>query len=199
MSASILEPATPDHFNFRFSAGREFKEKFERLAGVLGVENPLKHMAEILEQAVDMALDRKDPKRKLERRLEQRAKQSEGTSTKKSRPDEVVSNEPTAFVEDRAHSRYIPSELRERVHARAGYQCEYRAADGTRCRSRTGLQMEHERPFAIYHSHDERFLKVLCHQHNGLSAERVYGAAFIRDKIRASRRRSSPNGQAEWS
>ncbi len=41
VSPSILEPARPETFNFRFAADRKFKEKFERLAEVLGVENPL--------------------------------------------------------------------------------------------------------------------------------------------------------------
>jgi hypothetical protein len=178
ISATILQPATTEQFNFRFAAGREFKEQFERLAEVLGVENPLKRMAEILEQAVDMALDRKD----LKRRLERRAKRST-ESTAESRPGQIPNQEPTS-------SRYIPSEVRERVHARAAYQCEYRGPDGTRCRSRTGLEIEHERPFAIYHSHDESDLKLFCRQHNRLSAERVYGAAFIQDKIHAARGRA---------
>ncbi len=71
---NLLEPAQPDRFNFRFSADGNFKEKFERLAEVLGVENPLKHMAEILERAVDISLEKKDPKRKRERRLRDSAR-----------------------------------------------------------------------------------------------------------------------------
>ncbi len=72
VSPSILEPARPELFNFRFAADRNFKEKFERLAEVLGVESPLQHMAEIMEQALDIALDKKDLKRKRARRLESR-------------------------------------------------------------------------------------------------------------------------------
>ena len=67
-SPPILQPARPDEYNFRFAADRDFKVKFERLAEVLGVENAQKHMAEILEKAVDIALEKKDPKKKLERR-----------------------------------------------------------------------------------------------------------------------------------
>jgi hypothetical protein len=186
---TILQPARPEVFNFRFAAGREFKEKFARLAEVLGVENPLNHMAEILEQAVDLALDKKDPKRRLERRVEKQAKRNTERTTK-ARPDEISREEPS-------NSRYISSEVRERVHARAGYQCEYRGPYGTRCRSRTGLEIEHERPFAIYHSHDERFLKLLCRAHNRASAERVFGVAFIQDKIDASRGCSLPSGRVD--
>ena len=58
-SPNILQPARPAVFNFRFSADRSFKEKFERLAEVMGVENVQKHMAKILEQALDIALEKK--------------------------------------------------------------------------------------------------------------------------------------------
>ena len=176
VSRSILEPARPELFNFRFAADRKFKEKFERLAEVLGVENPLQHMAEIMEQALDIALDKKDLKRKRARRLERDAKRRGDTTRNESRPDEI----------------------RERVHERAGYQCEYRGRDGTRCRARTGLEIEHERPFALYRSHDERFLRLHCPPHNRLSAEKVFGVAFIQEKIDASRR-ASPNGHADSS
>ena len=39
----------------------------------LNFENPLQHMAEILEQALDIALDKKDVKRKHARRLERKS------------------------------------------------------------------------------------------------------------------------------
>ncbi len=82
-----------------------------------------------------------------------------------------------------ARSRYVPSEAIERVHARGTNQCEFKSDDGRRCRSRTGLQVEHERPFAIFRSHDEQFLRLLCPPHNRLAAEHVYGEKFIQRKI----------------
>ena len=175
----LLTPATPEQFNFRFAADRRFKEKLERLAEVLGVENPLKQMAELLERAVDLALDQKDPRRKRERRLANERKHS--CPEAKSRPDEILKEEPQ-------ESRYVSSAVQERVHERAGYQCEYRSPDGRRCTSRTGLEIEHERPFAIFRSHDERFLRVLCKRHNRLRAEQVYGARLIQAKIDEARR-----------
>ncbi len=185
-SPTILQPATPDEFNFRFSADRDFKDKFERLAEVLGVENGQKHMADILEKALDIALEKKDPKKRLERR-QKRDKKREDSSNTKSRSNEM------ANADEPAKSRYISSEVLERVHARANYQCQYRASDGTRCSARTGLQIEHVRPFGIFRSNDERFLELLCTQHNALAAERVYGAAFIQRKIdeRRTRREAS--------
>lgn len=176
----ILAPATTEQFNFRFGTDRRFKEKFERLAEVLGVENPLARMAEVLERAMDLALDQKDPKRKRERRLEKASKRNAAAS--KSRPDEILKEEPQ-------ESRYVSSEVQERVHDRAGYQCEFRSSDGRRCGSRTGLEIEHERPFAIFRSHDERYLQVLCPRHNRFRAEQVYGAKLIQARIEARRRK----------
>ena len=67
-SPTILQPAQPAIFNLRFSANGDFRDKFERLAEVLGVDNAQAHMADILEKAIDIALEKKDPKKKLERR-----------------------------------------------------------------------------------------------------------------------------------
>ena len=183
-SPTILQPARTDEYNFRFSADRDFKDKFERLAEVLGVENAPKHMAEILEKALDIALEKKDPKKKLERR-----KKRENSSKEKSRSNEIAKND------EPAESRYISSEVSERVHARAHYQCQFCSSDGRRCSARTGLQIEHVRPFGIYHSNDERFLELRCAQHNRLAAERVYEPAFIQRKIderRAAQTSRSP-------
>ena len=127
-------------------------------------------MAEIFEQALDVTLEKKDPKRKHERSHAREAAKSSP------RPDEVTPAEPIT-------SRHVASATRGRVLARAGYQCEYRSRDGTRCTSRTGLQIEHSRPFAIHHDHDERYLRAYCAAHNRLAAERVYGSAFIKSKI----------------
>ena len=185
---NLLEPAEPEVFNFRFAADADFKAKFERLAEVLGVENPLKNMAEVFERAVDISLEKKDPKKKHERRIERQRKQS--TAREKSRAREISKSGGVGNGEkEKGKSRHIPSEVRERVLDRASHQCQFTARDGTRCTARTGLEIEHERPFALFHSHEERFLKVLCRRHNLLQAERVYGTEFIRAKIKSKKGR----------
>jgi len=180
-SPTILQPARKEVFNFRFSAERDFKDKFERFAEVVGVENAQKHMAEILETALDIALEKKDPKKRLERR---RKKQQARTGT--SRSNEV------AKKDEPAESRYVAPEVLERVHERDSYQCVFRGRDGRRCTARAGLQIDHSNPFGIFHSNEESLLRLLCPQHNLLEAERVYGPAFIRRKIDERRKARSP-------
>jgi 5-methylcytosine-specific restriction endonuclease McrA len=186
-----LEPATEDRYNFRFSAGKAFTEKVRRFAEVLAV--PSNYLGEILDQALEIALEKKDPQRKLERRRTREAKKEspnprpgdaehEGKATpSREEPRRDESGSP-------APSRHIPSEVRERVLERANYQCEFCGPDGSRCSSRTGLEVEHTRPFAVYHSHDERYLRIYCPAHNLQAARKYYGEDFIRGKIDAARR-----------
>jgi hypothetical protein len=180
----LLEPARPELYNFRFAAGKAFKEKLVRLAEVLGVESPERNMAEVLERALDLALERKDPQKRHERRLE-RERRREAPSGEPC-PGEISKSDSGASAP--AKSRYIPLEVRESVLAEAGYRCEFSGPDGVRCSSRTGLEIEHERPFAIFKSHDKRFLRAYCPMHNLFSAERAYGVDFIRQKIDAKKR-----------
>ena len=181
----LLEPARPELYNFRFAAGKAFKEKLVRLAEVLGVENPERNMKEVLERALDLALERKDPQKRQERRLERERKRG-APSDMKTRPDEIRGSDHGASAP--AKSRHIPLEVRERVLEQAGYQCEFSGPDGVRCSSRTGLEIEHERPFAIFQSHDEHFLRAYCSRRNRFSAERTYGVDFIRQKIDEKKR-----------
>ena len=137
-------------FSF-FFADRNFKDKFERLAEVVGVQNAQKHMAEALEKAIDIALEKKDPKKRLERRR----KRQRGSAAK-SRLNEI------AKKDEPAESRYVAAEVVERVHERDAYQCVYRARDGRRCTARAGLHIDHSDPFGIFHSNDEPILRFLC-------------------------------------
>jgi hypothetical protein len=154
-----------------------------RAAEVLGLESAERGMAEILERGLDELLEKRDPERQRARRLERERKRGEAAAGP--RLDEVSEKEggEASAAAAPARSRYIPAAVRERVFERAGYQCEFTASDGTRCTSRTGLEIEHEKPFAIFRDHDEQFLKAFCPRHNRWRAEQVYGAEFIREKI----------------
>ncbi len=116
-ASGLLAPATPELCNFRFSAAKDFKLKLklklERLAEVLGIENPAKNMAEILEKALGLALEAKDPRRRLERRLARKRRQEDAalksqSARCESRPGEVSTNEP-------ATSRHVPASVRDRA------------------------------------------------------------------------------------
>ena len=100
----LVEPATDQRYNFRFRAGKEFAEKFDRLAEVLGIESPHNHLEEIFDLALESALDKKDPKRKLERRREREARN--GTSHAACPGEAVQITEKPRQEDETAHNRF---------------------------------------------------------------------------------------------
>lgn len=173
-----VAPCQVDLFNIRFPANQEFKNKLERLAEVLHIDNPHANLAAVLEAALDVALDKKDPQKRQERREKRAAKRAAAATNEpaagapKTSPDEVS-----------ARSRAIPQPLRDQILIRAEQQCEYRAPDGTRCSARTHLDIDHVLPYARGGPSRSENLRVLCHQHNHRHAERCYGRAFMENKI----------------
>lgn len=195
----ILRPATEDRYNFRFNARKTFAEKFERMAEVLGVEHPHQHLEELFERGIEAVLDKEDPKRKLERRRQREEKKQAARSGEEDKERSAVRERDETEGSESANrtvSRYVPAEVRERVLEKAGYRCEFYGPDGSRCRCRTGLQIEHTLPFAVYRTHDERFLKVFCSAHNRYAAKRYYGSEFIQQKIDAAKCRSKKGDRA---
>src|SRR5262245_53530270 len=78
--SSLIQPAEIDVYNFRFSANKAFKEKLTRVAEVLGIKNPHRNLAEVIERALDLTLEKKDPQKKLERRRGRERKRAEAGS-----------------------------------------------------------------------------------------------------------------------
>ncbi len=137
-------------------------------------------MSEILERALDLALEKKDPQKKLERRRKREAAAQRSTSPAKVSTEEKKRPEGKARA---AGSRYIPSSVRERVLERACYQCEFTGTGGVRCSSRTGLEIDHIAPYAKGGGEGEENLRALCRAHNLFSAAQEFGAEFMRGKI----------------
>jgi len=108
LSGSV-EVASPGVYNFRFSGGKRLKQKIERLAEVLGIVGGARRMPEIIEKAVDLALEKKDPQQKLERRRKRQAARS------KTRLDEA--NPPKTRLDEAAGAKKREAPRRE---ARAG-------------------------------------------------------------------------------
>jgi len=92
--------------------------------------------------------------------------------------------------------RAIPLNTRRAVLKRDGYQCTYCAADGTRCRERVRLEIDHIKPFALGGTYAVENLRVVCRAHNGLYAEQIFGRDFMRDKrVRATQFREEPKNE----
>ena len=193
-----VEPAQVDLYNLRFSATGQFKNKLERLAEVLGIVNPEKCLAEVLEKALDVALEKKAPERRaLRRRRREKARNSKpGKEPRDAENNPTVETEPSRSSPGKSanvlpdvppSSRYIPAALRDEVLEEANYQCEYVSASGQRCSERCGLEIDHRKPHAMKGSSDRKNLRALCRSHNLRAAEKAFGESFIRERISSGR------------
>ncbi|MCB9892315.1 MAG: HNH endonuclease [Planctomycetes bacterium] len=199
-----IEPVKPDVFNFRFAASGAFKSKLERLAEVVGVVDITGKLAELLDMAIEHALEAKDPQRKLERRRKREARRAsaeQGSNTAppgaSPRPDEVAIETEIAppVVPPKPSSRYVSSELREFVFERANYRCEFITEGGVRCDERTGLQIDHIVPHGMHGPTVLANLRCFCGVHNRWVAEQVYGEEFMRARIEEARRKRTGAGR----
>ena len=75
--------------------------------------------------------------------------------------------------------KYVSKPLRREVMKRDGFQCSFVSADGIRCCERRGLEIDHIVPNARGGETVAENLRVLCWAHNQLSAEQVFGKAFM--------------------
>ena len=85
-------------------------------------------------------------------------------------------------------SRYTRRAVVREVHARDAGQCTFRSPEGRRCAARGYLELHHEDPHARGGPPTVANLKIMCHAHNALMAERDFGRAYVQAKRNRVRR-----------
>ena len=81
-----------------------------------------------------------------------------------------------------SNPRSIPAHIRRAVWKRDQGQCTFESESGHRCPARAGLQFDHVHEVARGGETLASNLRLLCHAHNQLEAERTFGAEFVRHK-----------------
>ena len=84
---------------------------------------------------------------------------------------------------------YISSRIKNEIYLRDHGQCTYQNKEGIRCRAKTGLHLDHIRPFALGGETALENLRLRCAGHNLRSAMDVFGDDFIRKKIEKNQRK----------
>jgi 5-methylcytosine-specific restriction endonuclease McrA len=157
-----VTPLAPDRYGVQLNIDSETKELLEKAKALLGV-----HGNKQLETVFRRALE------SLVRDLEKRKC---GKSEKPRAPKRPKS----------PHT--ISMHVKQEVYERDQGQCTFTNEEGRRCPSRGNLEYEHIHPkgraalegrAAALTAADVR---LLCHEHNQLMAERFYGATFMQHK-----------------
>ena len=78
-----------------------------------------------------------------------------------------------------SHSRYVAAAVNRGVYVRDGGQCTFVAEDGTHCRARRFLQLDHIHAHALGGPPNADNLRLRCRAHNLWHARRCYGALYV--------------------
>ena len=185
-----------DRYNLKLSISAELKEKIERLAAVIGIDDAVSQIEKVIDRAVNDSLARRDPVYKERRRAkrERRALAHNAKETMGIARDSHESQAATCARKVKAadatpsNNRYIPAQVRDAALLRAGYRCEFVSEEGRRCEARHGLQIDHINPIARGGAGELSNVQVLCRGHNLRKAEHDLGEDFMRGVVAEKRR-----------
>ena len=170
----VTTPLSPGRYKVQFTANQVLHDKLQQLKELMRHQVPDGDLCVIFERAADLLIEHQ-----MKRRFAQ---------TKKPRSSAL-----DAERKAEAWSRYNPRAVVREVYARDGGQCTFVSPDGRRCQSREHLELHHEDPFALGGPPTVENLRLLCHTHNALLAERDFGPAYIAGKRRQSSPRNKTN------
>lgn len=158
------QPVTiEDRLIVQFLADEELMRQFEEAKALLSRRGNNPSFADVLKTLLAEFLDRHRPAARQARRAAKKRAVS---------PD-------SRRREWNNQSRHIPDDVRDQVYMRDRGRCSFVARDGTRCRSRHGLQVDHIRPFSTGGDHDVDNLRLLCAAHNRRAAEKTLGTNLM--------------------
>ncbi len=148
-----IVPVSLERIRIGFDAGVAVMGLINRARQVLRHKYPEGRLEDVMKEALEILLDRKDPQRRLTLR-----------------PAPVVRDAPPAeprFLRDRKAGRYIPAWVKRAVWERDCGRCAWRFDDGTLCGSKDWIEYDHVRPFAKGGRSDApRNIRLLCRAHN---------------------------------
>src|SRR3954463_15519068 len=163
---SIVVPLAEDIFEVRFTASRALRDKLRQAQALLRHRTPSGALAVVFDKALDALI----VNLKKERFAVGRKPRN-----------------PAAPADSTSWSRNIPDAIKRAVYERAQGGCEFVGDDGRRCSETGGLELDHIEGFARTHVHSVEGIRLLCHVHNLLAAEQMYGRAFM-DRVRRERK-----------
>ena len=165
-------PATP-HFPLHALLGQVEQDDLEYLKALLGHAVPSGNLTQVLGRAFRAAI------RELERQ--------KFAVTLRPRPGSRGLGK---------NPRRVPDAVRRAVFTRDRGSCTFVSAKRHRCESRTRLEFDHVTPVAKGGQSTVANVRLRCHTHNQLEAERAFGAGFMERKRAESRRRAEATRSA---
>ena len=125
-----------------FVADEKVAKLIERAKELLRHKYPQGKLEDLVREAFELLLEKKDPERKTKRDSSRYAL----GMTKK--------------------TRYIPKVIQREVYQRDQGQCSYTSAEGKKCGERNFLELDHIHPWSLGGISTSENLRLLCRTHN---------------------------------
>jgi hypothetical protein len=152
-------PLSLERVRVGFDAAAVLVGLIDRAKLILRHKYPEGRLEDILREALEILIERKDPRKRLGLKA--------GGADVRLAPAPAPGR-PAAGRGD----RYVPARVKRAVWQRDDGRCSWRFDDGRLCGSRDALEFDHVRPFARGGRSDEaRNVRLLCRLHNRLAAE----------------------------
>jgi len=181
----LIKPLSDARYRIQLNASAALKDKLDRLRALTSHSNPTGDIARVIEEALDVALEKVELERFAKTHRPRVSRQS-SAQTKPSalKADAAPTDGPKSARRRRQH---VPNAVLREIAERDGLECSYRSPDGCRCGTRAFLQVHHEQPWARGGQETVANLRLLCRAHNQLLAERDFGSRKLA-WMRAERR-----------
>lgn len=152
-----VTPRSPGRHGVQFTISDAIHHKLERAKKLLSRVVDPSDLEALFDRALD-ALIEKTERRKFAQTDQPR--RSQGTKSVRS----------------------IPADVKRKVYERDGNQCTFVSDTGRRCDKRDDVEIDHITPVARGGDNTVANLRLRCHAHNQLEAERAFGARFMQAK-----------------
>ena len=166
-----VQPIAAARYDVRFTMGQEMQDDLSLACDLAADEVPSGDLAGVFHLALKAYIDAKQKKK--------------FAATERPRPPKCS---------PKAGSRHIPAHVKRAVWERDSGRCTFVGSGGHRCEARRHLEYAHIAPFANGGPPSVPNIRLRCHAHNQLEAERSFGAEFMRHRRERAIEERRPSG-----
>ncbi len=156
-----------------FVAEEGVAKMIERAKELLRHKYPEGKLEDLVREAFELLLDKKDPERMSSRAKREILNQE---IPRFARNDTDTRND-TDVRGDRK-TRYISRETKLKVYKRDEGRCSYVSLEGKRCGERNFLELDHVHPWGLGGDSTTENLRLLCRPHNQWRSSKTFGKTF---------------------
>jgi len=173
-----MKPVTSKRFKIEFSVSEELTKKIQRAKEILRHKYPQGKLEDILDEALELLLEKKDPERKIKRDASVVLRsQTNGGHKEEIRQKEPGASlkMPMALSDTGIRKRYVPEKIKLTVWNRDEGCCSYASPNGKPCGERNFLELDHIQPWSLGGDSTSENLRLLCRTHNQWRSEKTFG------------------------